>query len=421
MKMMNLLMGSSILLFSCSKALQPSPDLAGSKNLQSSTLAQSATTLTSLSATWDLVFADEFNSSGSFDTSKWTYCPRQSPAWAKYLTSTTDYVAQNGTDLVLKMDNAVIAGDAVPYHSGGIQTSTKFSFLYGKVEVRAKFKQGQGSWPAIWMMPETPVAYGGWPNSGEIDIMEHVNYENSMHQTIHNASVTSASGGSSATKTTAYNTADYNIYGIIWSPSSIQFYVNNVLQYTYNRAAGATSSQWPFDKPFYLILNQSGGAGWPGAITNADLPFNMNVDYIRVYKEVPVLGNPGFEDAALAPWGNWNPAGNTAVVTTNFRSGTKAIRQQGGETSLEQVITGLSPNTTYVFGGYGKVSAAGESAMFGVKNYGGAAVNTAITATSYTNSSLTFTTGATNSSVTVYMYKPVAGTAYGDDFYFNKL
>ena len=220
--MMNLLMGSSILLFSCSKALQQSPDLPASKNQASSVAVQNTAALATLSSSWDLVFSDEFNSTGSFDASKWTYSPRWSPAWAKYLTSTSDYVAQNGTDLVLRMDNAVIPGDPVPYHSGGIQTSTKFSFLYGKVEVRAKFKQGQGSWPAIWMMPETPVSYGDWPNSGEIDIMEHVNYENSVHQTIHNASVTGASGGSSATKTTAYNTADYNIYGIIWSPSSIR-------------------------------------------------------------------------------------------------------------------------------------------------------------------------------------------------------
>lgn len=420
MKIMNLMMGCSILLFSCSKAIQSNPELAA-KTTAKLEVVQTAATSTSLSSSWDLIFSDEFNTTGGFDTAKWTYCPRWSPAWAKYLTASSDYVAQNGTDLVLKMDNAVIPGDAVPYHSGGIQTSTKFSFLYGKVEVRAKFKQGQGSWPAIWMMPEVPVAYGDWPNSGEIDIMEQVNYENSVHQTIHNGTVTNASGGSSATKATAYNTADYNIYGIIWSPEAIKFYVNNVLQYTYTRAANATSSQWPFNKPFYLILNQSGGAGWPGAINNADLPFNMNVDYIRVYKEIPVLGNSDFEAAALTPWAAWNPAGNTAIVTTNVRSGTKAIRQQGGETSLEQVVTGLSPNTTYVFGGYGKVSAAGQTAMFGVKNYGGPAVNAAVDDTNYKNSAVTFTTGPNNSSVTVYMYKPLSGTAYGDDFYLNKL
>ncbi|MEJ5964235.1 family 16 glycosylhydrolase [Pedobacter immunditicola] len=420
MKMLNLLMGcSSLLLFSCSKAQQFSPELAENEKQMKSAVANTSS-LNVLASSWNLVFSDEFNTVGNFDTSKWTYSPRLSPAWAKYLTSSPTYAAQNGNDMVLRMDNAVIAGDPVPYHSGGIQTSTKFNFLYGKVEVRAKFKQGQGSWPAIWMMPEVPVSYGGWPNSGEIDIMEHVNYENVVHQTIHNGSVTNANGGSSATKTTTYNTADYNTYGIVWSPGAIQFYVNNVLQYTYTKAANASSAQWPFDKPFYLILNQSGGAGWPGAINNADLPFHMNVDWIRVYKEIPVLGNPGFEAASLAPWLTWNPAGNTAVVTTHFRSGTKAIRQQGGETSLEQVITGLIPNTTYVFGGYGKVGTTGQSVLFGAKNYGGAAKDAQVTSTAYQNASVTFTTGPSNSSVTVYMYKPNTGTAYGDDFYLNQ-
>ncbi|PST83638.1 hypothetical protein C7T94_13965 [Pedobacter yulinensis] len=405
----SILLGSCLLLAACSKQKQTAEP--------AETQAQnSIPSMTAAVPAWRLVFSDEFNTAGNFDATKWGYCPRQTSAWNKFLTSTPNYASVNGTDLVLNMDNAVIAGDNVPYHSGGIQTSGKFSIRYGKVEVRAKFKKGQGSWPAIWMMPEVPVSYGGWPNSGEIDIMEHVNYENVIHQTIHNGSVTNANGGSTATHTASYNAADYNIYGIVWTPSAIQFYVNNVLQYTYSRAANATSLQWPFDRPFHLILNQSGGAGWPGAITNADLPFNMMVDWVRIYKQEELI-NPGFEDASLTPWA----AGpNTAVVTNNMRSGTKAIRHQGSTTSLEQTVTGLLPNTTYVFGGYGKVSAAGESVIIGVKNYGGAAVGTQITSTTYQQRSVTFTTGASNTSAVVYFYKPNTGTAYGDDFYLNK-
>lgn len=248
-----------------------------------------------LSETWDLIFSDEFNTTGAFNTNKWTHSTRWHPAWAKYLTSTPEYASVNGSSLVLKMDNAVIPGDDVPYHSGGIQTTTKFSFTYGKVEVRAKFKQGQGSWPAIWMMPEDPVSFGDWPNSGEIDIMEHVNYENVVHQTIHNGAVTGSGGGSSASRTSAYNVTDFNTYTMIWNPTSIEFYVNDVLRYTYNKVANATSMQWPFDKPFYLILNQSGGAGWPGAINNADLPFSMEVDYVRVYKQAELESGANYK------------------------------------------------------------------------------------------------------------------------------
>jgi beta-glucanase (GH16 family) len=154
--------------------------------------------------------------------------------------------------------------------------------MYGKVEVRAKFTQGAGSWPAIWMMPESPVAYGDWPNSGEIDIMEHVNNESVIHQTIHNGAVTDSNGGSSAIKSSGYNATDFNTYGIIWTENKIEFHLNGGLQYTYNKPANATSAQWPFDKPFYLMLNQSGGAGWPGPITDSNLPFQMQVDWVRI-------------------------------------------------------------------------------------------------------------------------------------------
>lgn len=270
MKKINLLFGCLIMLSSCA-ILKP-------ENKQTSVA-------TADPANWKLLFADEFNSKGSFDTKKWAYATRGNPAWAKYLTSSADYVSQDGSNLVLRMDNAVIPGDTVPYHSGGIHSSTKFSMLYGKVEVRAKFSKGKGSWPAIWMMPEVPTSYGDWPNSGEIDIMEHVNNEPVLHQTIHNGAVTDAKGGSTATHSAVYKETDFNVYGIVWTPSAIAFYINDVLQYTYAKPAGATSLEWPFDKPFYIILNQSGGAGWPGPITNADLPFHMEVDWVRAYQQ----------------------------------------------------------------------------------------------------------------------------------------
>lgn len=233
---------------------------------------------------WNIIFEDNFNTSGNFDNSKWSYCSRINVSWAKYLTSTPDYASLDGSNLVLKMDNKTIPGDAVPYHSGGIETKGKFEFKYGKVEVRAKFTQGIGSWPAIWMMPASPAVYGNWPNSGEIDIMEHVNNESIIHQTIHSGVATNPDGGSSVSKSSSYNTTDFNTYGIIWTENKIEFYLNGNLKYAYNKPDNATSAQWPFDKPFYLILNQSGGAGWPGPITDSMLPFQMQVDWVRVYQ-----------------------------------------------------------------------------------------------------------------------------------------
>ncbi|KQM69271.1 hypothetical protein ASE74_04455 [Pedobacter sp. Leaf216] len=367
---------------------------------------------------YQLVWSDEFNSTGSFDADKWEYAPRGTVAWNKYLTSSTSYVSQDGSNMQFRMDNATIAGDPVPYHSGGVRSLGKFSIAYGKIEVRAKFTQGQGSWPAIWMMPEPATAHSGsWPACGEIDIMEHVNNEANIHHTIHNSVVTNANGSSTATKAAPYNTTEFNTYAIEWDPSAIKFYVNGTLQYTYSKSTSGGWQQYPFDVPFYVILNQAGGAGWPGAITNSNLPFSMQVDYVRVYK-LSLLGNGGFEGTSIAPWTSWG--GTVSVVTGNARTGSKSLKETGAESSLEQVITGLTPNTTYKFAGYAKVSAAGESVSIGVKNYGGSAIAIPISTTSYSLGSVSFTTGASNTSATLYFYKPATGTVYGDDFYLEK-
>lgn len=402
------------ILLSCSKNFT-SPQQSSSSNLTTTAV----TPAVAATSSYQLIWSDEFNTDGGFDTSKWSFCERGTPAWTKYLTENPAYAYVGSGNLKLRMDNSVITGDSIAYHSGGVKTSGKFNFLYGKVEVRAKFNQGQGSWPAIWMMPDNPVAYGGWPNSGEIDIMEHVNFGSVVYQTVHNATVTSSSGGSSASHAASYNASDYNIYTLVWSPASLQFYVNNVLQYTYSKPAGATYLNWPYDQPFYIILNQSGGAGWPGAITDSNLPFTMDVDYVRVYKN-SLLTNGGFETGALSPWTTWGTV--SQLVSTDARTGSYAIREQGtGETSIEQSITGLEANTTYRFGGFGKVDTAGQSVLLGVKNYGGSAVDANITSTTYQHNAVLFTTGASNTSATLYYYKPLSGTVFGDDFYLEKM
>lgn len=235
------------------------------------------------SSSFILIWSDEFDKDGSFDSSKWSYAKRGRVAWNKFITQDQAYAHQKLGNLVLRMDNKQIPGDSMTYHSGGVQSSTKFNLKYGKVEVRAKFTQGKGSWPAIWMMPEPQYAKGTWPDCGEIDIMEHVNNEPVIHQTLHNAARTAKSGVSTATKSSNYNVDDYNVYSMIWTPTEIKFYLNNVLNYTYTKQPEWDNKDWPYDVPFYIILNQAGGAGWPGKLNEADLPFQMEVDYVRVY------------------------------------------------------------------------------------------------------------------------------------------
>ncbi len=269
-----------MLLLSCSTKMR----LARKATLSEAEKRAKAQTTTT-KPRWKMVFSDEFKKDGSFDNSKWSFCPRRAAAWSRYLTASPDYVYQKNGVLTLRMDNAAIAEDDVPYHSGGVQSSGKFSIRYGKIEVRAKFKKGQGSWPAIWMMPEQPTAYGSWPKSGEIDIMEHVNDEEVVHQTIHNAAVTGSNGNSIATHKAIYSANEYNTYSVIWNADSIDFYVNNQIQYRYSKQGNRGDISWPFDQPFYIILNQSGAVGWPGPAKAEDLPFEMQVDWVRVYSQ----------------------------------------------------------------------------------------------------------------------------------------
>jgi beta-glucanase (GH16 family) len=396
------------------------------------------------SSSYKLIWADEFDSNGTFDNQKWSYAPRGRVAWNTYMTHSPEYVFQKDNKLFLRMDNKKIEGDNIPYHAGGIQSQGKFNIRYGKVVVRAKFTQGRGSWPAIWMMPEPAHSLGGWPEGGEIDIMEHVNNEDVVHQTIHNSAVTTADGGSSATFKTKYDIDGFNDYSIVWTPNKIDFFVNDKLTYTYSKTIDATAKEWPFDVPFYIILNQAGGLGWPGKITDEDLPFSMEVDYVRVYdlpaKElknitpyVPVyknsidkarkvlnqakegdIRNPNFETNDLAPWTVW---GNTGITNKDVHSGYFAVQSAGGETAIEQKITNLKPNTTYTFGAYAKISSDDVNVLIGVKEFGGAPVNTKIKSKDFADTHVTFTTGDNQNSAVVYFYKENSGTAYADDFY----
>jgi len=398
----------------CSKSISdttvtpdPTPDTTSNTTPVTSPAATAKSSYT-------LIWSDEFNQDGDIDPNYWSYCPRGTVAWTTYLTENPNYAHLSNGNLNLRLDNAIIDGDNAAYHSGGIKTAGKFNFTYGKIEVRAKFTQGQGSWPAIWLMPDDPASYGGWPASGEIDIMEHVKYYDYVGQTLHNSTVTKSDGGSTAGVAADYNTTDFNIYGLEWTPTTINFYVNDKLTNTYTKIAGAGSSQWPYDKPFYIILNQSGGAGMAGSITDAELPFTMDVDYVRVYKN-SYLTDGDFESEQLT---GWTSTGTDATLTTdNVQAGKKAILLSGENAGTEQKITGLAGNTHYRFGGFGLVSASGVTATMGAKDFGDTEVKTDLTKLNYTQGYVDFTTGVSDTTVTVYFQKSGGGTASGDDFY----
>jgi beta-glucanase (GH16 family) len=235
---------------------------------------------------WKLIWEDEFTEEGSPNPDKWSFSGRRSPDWACYCADNvaTTLVKEGKLHLrgVLNQQEA----DTAKYQTGCIQTKDKFSFKYGKIEVKAKLSKGKGSWPAIWLMPEENT-YGGWPDGGEIDIMEHLNLDSIVYQTLHSHYIDrlGQKGDPLYFTTAPFKTEDFNIFGLEWYPDRLDFFVNGQKTFTYPKIEGADFKQWPFDQEFYIILDQALGGSWVGEIHDQDLPVEMQVDWVRVYKK----------------------------------------------------------------------------------------------------------------------------------------
>jgi beta-glucanase (GH16 family) len=228
-----------------------------------------------------LIWSDEFNTAGSPDASKWGYdLGTGSGGWgnqeAQYYTNRTDnVVVSNGTLKIIAKSESYSGSN---YTSARMLTKGKFSFQYGRVEVRAKLPVGGGTWPAIWALGED-ISSVGWPSCGEIDIMEHLgNSLNKVYFTLHYP----GHSGGNATGTNAMIpnvTSEFKVYSIEWTAESIVFFVDGVKYYTF-----PNNSSIPYNKKFFLILNIAMGGNFGGAIDPAFKSGTMEIDYVRVYQ-----------------------------------------------------------------------------------------------------------------------------------------
>ncbi|WP_321518086.1 glycoside hydrolase family 16 protein [uncultured Bacteroides sp.] len=238
-----------------------------------------------------LVFEDNFNQEENIpDKSRWVLAPHTDAAsWSSYLSDSYDQAYIENGMLILKGEKTKEG-----YKSGGIQTRNKFNFTYGIVEVKAKFKTAKGGWPAIWMMPSYSTE--DWPYGGEIDIMEQINNDGFVYQTLHSYYINILNHEFPLRRVTvSYRKNEFNIYLVEWNPQEIIFKVNGLITLTYPNlylSNEETMRQWPFNKPFYLILNYTlGGKNtWPGDIDDSQLPGIMLIDWVKIYRlPVPVL------------------------------------------------------------------------------------------------------------------------------------
>lgn len=238
---------------------------------------------------YKLVWNDEFDYTGLPDSDKWGY-DVGNHGWGNqelqnYLADTKETANVEGGNLtitafILERDNRK------EYMSSRMVTREKGDWLYGRIDVRAKMPRGVGTWPAIWMLP-TDWEYGGWPRSGEIDIMEHVGYDHgNVHATVHteafNHSIGTQRGGSVELPKVS---DEFHVYSIVWDADKIGFMVDENLYFTFLNS-GRGSAEWPFDKRFHLILNIAIGGTWGGrdGVDDSIFPTSMVVDYVRVFQ-----------------------------------------------------------------------------------------------------------------------------------------
>jgi beta-glucanase (GH16 family) len=253
---------------------------------------------------WQLVWSDEFDGD-TLDATKWS--PN---IWPPRKVNDEDQ-AYTGREKNLRVENGMLIIEAhkedyegASYTSGRVHSEGKGDFLYGRFEVLAKLPRGQGTWAAIWMLPSDPYKYSttcapgedwqgsttcdAWPNSGEIDIMEHVGYQmGHVHGTVHNEAYYWLKWEQRKGRILLDDPDEaFHVYTLEWTPERIDIFVDDTHYFSYvNEGTGWHA--WPYDHPYNLILNVAVGGAWGragGPIDDSIFPQQMLVDYVRVYR-----------------------------------------------------------------------------------------------------------------------------------------
>jgi beta-glucanase (GH16 family) len=265
------------------------------------TLLAGIGTISHAAENWKLAWSDEFDYTGLPDAKRWTFETgfiRNNEA-QYYTAGRKENARVEGGHLIIEarresFHNAGFHPGAkgqrgrqqADYTSASLTTEHRFAWKYGRIEVRARLPRGRGAWPAIWMLG-TNQASAGWPNCGEIDIMEYVGFEpDVIHANIHAGKYNHARGTGKGSSIRIEKPFDaFHLYAMEWRPDRLDFFVDGRIYFTYKKEPEAGNDAWPFDKPFYLILNLAIGGTWGAqkGIDEAIFPQRYEVDYVRVY------------------------------------------------------------------------------------------------------------------------------------------
>ena len=312
---------------------------------------------------WIMVWNDEFEGS-EIDESKWNKL-----LWKPgHVNNESQAYTNRDTNLFIRDGKLVIRGLIEPgfygvdytgteyatdYTSGRVNTDNKADWIYGRFDIHAKLPKGNGSWPAIWMLGEN-ISSVGWPHCGEIDIMEHVGFDDgNIHGSIHTADYnhmynTQKSG--SKIITTATDT--FHTYSLEWSETYLRYLIDNEPFFFVYNDSDEDIGKWPFNAPQYIILNLAIGGDWGGVngIDPSAFPMEMLVDYVRVYKksqdynDVKVTFQVDMENVNVNGAGLYLSGGN---ISSGQPGGYKM--QQKNNSDIWEVTLTLPPNSEFTY------------------------------------------------------------------------
>lgn len=234
---------------------------------------------------YELVWADEFDVAGAPNSSNWVYdLGNGANGWGnaelQFYTDRSENVSVVDGNLKITARREAFSG--YNFTSSRIKSEGKFEFTYGKIEARAKLPKGGGTWPAIWLLG-ADYQTNTWPACGEIDIMEHVgNNQDLIFGSLHSPS-SFGDTQNKGTVTVPGVSEEFHVYAVEWTEDRITFSVDGEPYYSYAPDV-QDASTWPFDKPFFLILNVAMGGNFGGAVAGDFASSSMEIDYVRVYQ-----------------------------------------------------------------------------------------------------------------------------------------
>lgn len=229
---------------------------------------------------WALVWEEDFDGP-SIDTGSWTRVPQGTNDWDDMMSLREDLAFIDHGQLVL-LGKKGGEDDPTPFVTGGVASRGKRSFREARVEIRARFNSVQGFWPALWLMPDAALPS---PEYAEVDLMEHLNFQDSIYQTVH--SRYTLDGGNQPPKhaQAPVDRDGWNVYAAEIHRDSLCLFTNGVKTLTYPRLEGV-EHQFPWaDYPFYFILSNQLGGAWVGSVDPDQLPSELRIDWIRVYEK----------------------------------------------------------------------------------------------------------------------------------------